>query len=588
MSPFKNSILIITFNYSHCIGLKKFLYDLYIPYFKKIIFYSDIPINSSDTDIHFIDIHRGFYVHRIFEHFYSTYVDQILESYGVFYTMDDNIINVTKLWQYSSEKIIYPFLTQKSLDNYSGWHWDQPHGKRAINNLLSDPIFRENSATLFTGAFADYFYLPTCYWTPKLITLFSLYGKYNVFLELAIPSIIAEIEKDSAKYSTYSETILWNADRNKTKDYSFIESVLKRDLFLHPLKFKTQPEATGWLQHLFKRNRKCVVITTINPPTKQIDYYSTQPGWDLIIVGDSKTPSELYKSTRCIYLGLEQQKQLFPTIYDMIPMRSYTRKMFGYLYAIKNGYRVIYDTDDDNQTLIPLDSYGVVSPYQPIKKTSEPGFVNLYSCYTKEYIWPRGIPPDHPSIRAPITLEDVSTSSIEPDVAVIQGLVNNDPDVDAHYRLNINSGKFVFEHDPGFDIVLSPMSVCPFNTQNTYWITPDMFHLMYLPTTVTFRYTDILRGFVSLQQLWRHSKTIRFTGPTAYQERNEHDLHKDYESEVPMYKTAEQVVELIHKNPSLSLIEFYEILSTYNIVRPEEITILKEWMRLCEEFIAHE
>lgn len=583
MTTFQNTILIVAFNYSNCVDLSTYFYSLYKPYFKEIIFYSDIPFSSTDNNIHFIDIKAGCFVHRIFEHFYATYFHMIAESDGVFYTMDDNIINVSHLWKYDTNKIIYPKLTRKPLSAYSGWHWDRPHGKPAITTLVADSQFQELSTAEFVGEFADYFYLPKRYWIDKLITLFSLYGRFNVFLELAIPSIIATIEPDHSHYSDYKGTVLWGSDRNKTRNYNYVKSILQTDLFLHPLKFKAQPEALAWLPSLFKQNNKCIVITTINPPTKQIEYYSSLPDWDLIVVADTKTPNNEYKMTNCIYLDIEHQKRLFPTLFDLIPERSYTRKMFGYLFAIKNRYRVIYDTDDDNQVLDSLDNY---TDSRPLKRTISPGFVNVYNCYTTEHIWPRGIPPGHSSITEHIALEDISSSAV--DIAVIQGLVNGDPDVDAYYRINMNSGKFSFDVDPGYDVILSPSSVCPFNTQNTHWISPEMFHLMYLPTTVTFRYTDILRGFVSLHQLWRHSKAIRFTGPTAYQERNEHDLHKDYESELPMYNSAERVIELMRTNPDTSLLDLYQLLVAHGIVAADEIPVLTEWLRLCGEISHHQ
>ena len=351
----------------------------------------------------------------------------------------------------------------------------------------------------------------------------------------------------------------------------------------------------------------------------------------------------------CIYLGLDEQKRLFPTIYDKIPLRSYTRKMFGYLYAIKNKYQVIYDTDDDNQYIdnlnmyennfkkhdntdfpgydiksIPLETFdcevinkemsstcassftfnkvkkllflkdnklvnsvkatpntaGTSGMFRFTKACNKQGFINLYKNYTDANIWPRGIPPNHASINiVPEIVDELPPLQI----SVIQGLVNNDPDVDAHYRINVNNKPFSFEKDPGYDIVLGKNSVCPFNTQNTFWTDPSMFYAMYLPVTVTFRYTDILHGFVALYQLWRNNKTIKFTLPTAVQERNEHDLQKDYESEVPMYQTAEQVINLLNSNKNATIEDMYFILFHNKIVKHEELDVLKEWLRIIRE-----
>ena len=393
-------------------------------------------------------------------------------------------------------------------------------------------------------------------------------------------------------------------------------------------------------------NDKCIIITTINDPTQQILHYTNLIGWDLIIVGDSKTNDLAYKNINCIYLGLNEQKELFPTIYDKIPLKSYTRKMFGYLYAIKNKYKVIYDTDDDNKYTENINSFQnnfslvnnsdfagndvkvenisfdyfkindlknthdishftfdqrnnnlflkysddltkntnenlISGIFRKEKLCSVTGFVNLYKIYTDSNIWPRGIPPNHQSID--LVPELIDTKS-DMECVVIQGLVNNDPDVDAYYRININNNSFNFEKNQSYDVVLDKYSVCPFNTQNTFWKDTTMFYAMYLPVSVTFRYTDILRGFVALYQLWKNNKTIKFTFPTAIQERNIHDLNKDYESEVSMYNTAELVIELLNNNKDATIQEVYNILEKHDIVDKTEIDVLTEWLNLINTF----
>jgi len=398
-------------------------------------------------------------------------------------------------------------------------------------------------------------------------------------------------------------------------------------------------------KNLLDFKRRCIIITTINKPSNQIISYTNQLGWDLIIVGDSKTDGSLYKNLNCVYLGLDEQMSQFPTLFDKIPLNSYTRKMFGYLYAMKYKYDIIYDTDDDNKYMYDLDMFDkhitqfnnmdspgeftdwmycecdpkqfmqrlllynagsytydknlgllylkkkqteyyyqdnrVSGSMRDIKYSSTSGFVNIYKLFTDKNIWPRGIPPGHQSINITPSITETPANM---DICVIQGLVNNDPDVDAHYRLNINNEPFNFEKDMGYDIVMDKYSVCPFNTQNTFWTDKTMFYAMYLPVSVTFRYTDILRGFVALYQFWKNNKTIKFTFPTAIQDRNEHDLSKDYESEVPMYETAEKVIELLNENKDATLKDIYNILWKNNIVSETELDTLTEWSRLVEQY----
>ena len=61
MYNFKNSILLIVFNYSNCISNKNVLKNIYKKHFKKIIFYSDYPI-IQDDEVNFININKIKYV----------------------------------------------------------------------------------------------------------------------------------------------------------------------------------------------------------------------------------------------------------------------------------------------------------------------------------------------------------------------------------------------------------------------------------------------------------------------------------------------------------------------------------------------
>ena len=102
----KNSILILVFNYSNCLNNREYLINLYKNYFKEIIVYSDYPI-INDIKINYVYIDQGHYVHNIFNHFYTNYSNLINSCDGIFYTMDDNIINLNILNLLNTKKIIY-------------------------------------------------------------------------------------------------------------------------------------------------------------------------------------------------------------------------------------------------------------------------------------------------------------------------------------------------------------------------------------------------------------------------------------------------------------------------------------------------
>ena len=64
--------------------------------------------------------------------------------------------------------------------------------------------------------------------------------------------------------------------------------------------------------------------------------------------------------------------------------------MLGYLYAMRSGAQVIFETDDDN---IPFANWSFPSftgHHYAVEENS--GFVNVYKYFTDQKIWPRGLP----------------------------------------------------------------------------------------------------------------------------------------------------------------------------------------------------
>lgn len=95
---------------------------------------------------------------------------------------------------------------------------------------------------------------------------------------------------------------------------------------------------------------KWIVITTVAYPTSAVVALAAESEWRVVVVADTKTPTD-WNHTNCDFLSIEKQNELAYSINPLIPFKSYTRKMIGYLYAIQNGAQWIYDTDDDNQPI---------------------------------------------------------------------------------------------------------------------------------------------------------------------------------------------------------------------------------------------
>lgn len=594
---FKNSILIVVFNYSNCISNKNKIRQIYEKHFKKIFFYSDYPI-IEDNEVNFINTNAGYYTYKCFNHFYKKYKHDIDNSDGIFYTMDDNIINVNILNLYNSEKILFykpntinnefnsdniitkDFTHHKLdyVDNHSGWWWDS--NKDKIKNLLDDNEFKKYEINKFSGAFSDWFYLPKKYLTDKLFNLFELFGNYDIFLEITIPTIINYIEIDILKYQHFTDEILWGGARNNftNKDYIYNSLNHNHNLLLHPIKFKEIQDIADYLINIFSKD-KCVIITTINKPTEAILKHINNDDYDVIIIGDNKTPND-YKNLNCIYLDIQSQKKLFPELSDLLPYNHYCRKNLGYLYAIKKGYKIIYETDDDN---IPYDNFDNIiynNDFNNIQMISEENnvWINIFKYFTNNaHIWPRGFP-----LSLLKTEPQFLIKNSEKNPSIINGLVENDPDVDTLFRIVCNHQNSI-HWDKNKSILINNSNVCVFNTQNTFWLNPDLFICLLIPCSVSFRYCDILRGIINNIILKRTNNYMMYSSPNVIQNRNEHNLISDFKSEYEMYIHNETILSFIENNIENNnsikelLVIIYNNLLINKVITQKDIDILNIW-----------
>jgi hypothetical protein len=320
-----------------------------------------------------------------------------------------------------------------------------------------------------------------------------------------------------------------------------------------------------------------IVITTINKITKGMDKFARMSDFKLIIVGDTKTPVYPASDTYT-FLSYQKQQELPFSLAGLLPENHYCRKNLGYLSAMHSGANVISESDDDNH---PYSSWSF--PERMCGKRCMDGmrFVNVYRYYTDRLIWPRGYPLDE--IKDSVDIEVIETEPVP--VGVWPGMADNSPDVNAVFRL-LFSEDIIFKHKPPF--FLPAGCYTPFNSQNTYWYS-GAFPYMYLPVTVSFRYMDILRGYVAQRCLREHGLYLGMTGATVYQNRNVHDLMKDFQQEIPCHLEVKQVVKVMEglslcNDPSENLIKLYSELADSGLVEEREPEFVRAW---CNDYNSH-
>ena len=320
--------------------------------------------------------------------------------------------------------------------------------------------------------------------------------------------------------------------------------------------------------------KKVIVVTTVNGITEGMERFSKSENWELVIVSDRKTPVITGKGDFTSILDIIWQESTNYMFTPLCPYNHYARKNIGYIYAIRNGAEEILDTDDDN---IPYDNWYnsfllTDHKYEVISGTK---FANVYTLFTDQYVWPRGFPLTHLRSREKLMLELLDKK----DIGVIQGLADKEADVDSIYRLVIGEDVRFKERNP---VILDQGVYCPINSQNTLWL-KDAFLYLYLPVTVSFRFTDILRGYIAQRGLWSMDKHVAHISPTVFQIRNAHNLMNDFAQEIDVFLNVEKVISIIHDielegDPVHDIKSMYTKLFQHHVVGKDELSALDAWI----------
>src|SRR3989344_745432 len=280
--------------------------------------------------------------------------------------------------------------------------------------------------------------------------------------------------------------------------------------------------------------KKIIVTTTINPVTEAIKKFQEIKDWDLIVVGDRKTP-ENYKLKSGIYLDIRKQEKYNKKLSDLIGWNCIQRRNFGFLMALEMGADIIAIVDDDN---IPYKHWG---EGLMLGKSTETNYYDIQfpafdpvGATNAKHLWHRGFPIQLLSKR---DYSKKTKKKIIPDIQA--DFWNGDPDVDAICRM---------EHAPDckFDSKYFPIAsnkISPFNSQNTF-VTRKVLENYFLFPGIG-RMDDIWISYY-VQAL---GFKVVYGKASVYQSRNKHDLTKDMKEEFLGYENNIKIVEKIVYNP---------------------------------------
>lgn len=282
---------------------------------------------------------------------------------------------------------------------------------------------------------------------------------------------------------------------------------------------------------------KFIVTTTINPPTEAILRYLDFRDWFLIIVGDLKTPHNLYeklqkKYNNLKYISPEEQDKKYNNLSKILGWNNIQRRNIGFIEAYKMGAKIIATVDDDN---IPYKFWGKelyvnkeisVHFYKSKLLVCDPLSVTNHS-----YLWHRGYPIQ--LLKNKNKLNYIGKKRIK--VLVQADLWNGNPDIDAIARISFNDPYIIFKN---FKYPFAFNKISPFNSQNTFLSREVIPYYCCFPFIG--RMDDIWGSYI-LQKYF--PGCVIYNRSSVYQKRNPHNIVKDLENEFYGYKNTFNLIK---------------------------------------------
>ncbi|KAL5543475.1 hypothetical protein UlMin_007259 [Ulmus minor] len=268
-----------------------------------------------------------------------------------------------------------------------------------------------------------------------------------------------------------------------------------------------------------------IVISVSDYPSDSLRKLVRIRGWQVLAVGNSKTPSD-WSLKGVIFLSLEEQANLGFRVLDHLPYDSYLRKTVGYLFAIQHGAKTIFDADDRADVIgddlgkhfdLKLSNVDVMQEriLQYNCKNPNRTVVNPYVHFGQRSVWPRGLPLENVG---EVWHEEFYSEIFGGMQYIQQGLSNGLPDVDSvfYFTRKLGSEPFNIRFDDHAPKVALPQGLMvPVNSFSTLFHSNAFWALM-LPVSVSSMASDVLRGYWAQRLLWEVGGFVVVYPPTIY------------------------------------------------------------------------
>ena len=306
---------------------------------------------------------------------------------------------------------------------------------------------------------------------------------------------------------------------------------------------------------------KWIIMTAFNPPFPSlINLLNIIEDWKIVVISiNNKIDSnwkELNYSNKIIYITLKEQMKLGYSVSKYLSFNSYARKNIGYLYAIQHGAKEIFEINEDI-VIQDLNSFNLNfnnnKIYFGIRNDSR--MINPYIHFGDKNIWPRGFRLSDIGNQYNNKFYSLDSKQLQLIPLIYQGLINGIPDIDSIFHTTkISSYEYNFSFI--YPLIYFPGNFIPINSKNTKYLYA-IFPFLTLPSTISEKISDILRGYILQYFAWRYNGYAVYHSSQNYKCTKNIPKHSNFIEEKSLFYNLDNFLDVLNKASNLKINEIF-------------------------------
>ena len=312
--------------------------------------------------------------------------------------------------------------------------------------------------------------------------------------------------------------------------------------------------------------------------------------WKIVIISEDDKIDKNWKLLECkelVYLSLKDQIYLGFKITKFLKDNSYARRNIGYLYAIQNGAKEIYEIDEDiiisdlNHLTRNLNNifigYGL---------RNDSRMINPFYFYGEANIWPRGFRIKDIGNNEDSKYYILNSSKLNIKPLIFQGLINGIPDVDSILiQTRIKKNNLInFKFSNNFPLLYLPGNYVPINSKNTRYLY-EIFPYLLLPSSLNERICDIFRGYIMQKFAWSNNGGVIYYFTSLYHNKSLNLKNLHFFEEKDLYYKLDNFLDELNiklnsknKYPT-NFLDFIKILVDKGFLNMNDLKLYKAFIK---------